>query len=105
MGLHQIRHLPVEDHGDILGVLTENVAKISLAFLTQTGETPTAGDVCFRHPYIVNINLPVADLAQEMARHKYDCALVSDDEDRFVGIVTLTDLCRTLHLVLADKDD
>lgn len=104
MALHQIRHLPVEDNGDILGVLTENVAKISATFSDSSGQTPAAGDVCSRNPYIVNMRTPVAELANEMARHKYDCALVADDEDRFVGIVTLTDLCRTLHLVLSERD-
>ena len=113
MALHQIRHLPVEDDGDIVGVLTESAVKLALALSTKcfggkesTGDaasTPKAGEICSVDPLIVPISISVADLALEMAKFKHDCALVADENDNFVGIVTLTDICRTLNLVLTEK--
>lgn len=99
-GRFSIRHLPVVDGEDIIGVLTESDTRLALAVCSTAGSCPAVGKVCRPDPYVVGADDPVSDVVRKMADKKYDCALVADDEDNFVGIVTTTDVCRLLSLML-----
>lgn len=104
MGLRNVRHLPVVEDGDLVGVLSERDVKLAQFVADTISHTPPAGDIGMQNPYVVSSDTPVSVVAKEMAREKLEYALVADDEGSFVGIFTTTDACRLIHLLL-DNDE
>ncbi|MDC0358250.1 CBS domain-containing protein [Oligoflexia bacterium] len=104
MGLRSVRHLPVVEDGNLIGVLTERDVELSQFVCDTISHCPTAGDIGMRNPYVVPADAEVGDVAQNMAENKLDFALVSDEGGSFVGIFTTTDACRLIHLLLGNED-
>lgn len=103
MALHNIRHMPVIDNGNLVGVITERDAKLSQLVCKSSGYCPTVGDVCHKDPFTVHKTEKLASVALKMAEQKTDYALIEDDQGFFVGIFTSTDACKTLHRLLSAK--
>jgi acetoin utilization protein AcuB len=101
---HRIRHLPVLDAGVLVGVVTER----DLRFIeTLRDVDPTkvrVEEAMTPEPYFVAPNASVREVAQEMAKHKYGCAVVMDGA-RVVGIFTTTDALHALAAVLEGADE
>jgi acetoin utilization protein AcuB len=88
-----IRHLPVSEDGELVGVLSER------DLLNRDAEDLTVEDACRRDAYIVDRATPLARVAFEMARRRIGSALVTR-EGKLVGIFTSTDACRSLGELL-----
>jgi acetoin utilization protein AcuB len=92
---HGVRHLPVLEHGQIVGVLTQR----DLYFLeTISGVDITKDkveDAMTPDSYTVSPDAQLAEVAATMAEHRYGCAVVVE-RDRVVGIFTATDALRLL---------
>lgn len=95
---HQIRHLPVQDGGKLLGVLTDRDIKLAASF--KDAESLTAEDVMTPDPYTVGPDTPADEVAREMAAHKWGCAIVQQDNGKVVGIFTAVDGMRVLGEIL-----
>ncbi len=95
---NQIRHLPVLEGGHLLGVVTDRDVKLASSF--DGAERLTAEDVMTPDPYTVSPDTPAADVAREMAAHKYGCAIVRQDNGKVVGIFTAVDGMRVLGEIL-----
>jgi acetoin utilization protein AcuB len=96
---HGIRHLPVVDSGDLVGVvserdlhLLETVADIALA------QIPVS-KAMHERPFVVTSDAMLDEVAEIMADHKYGSAIVMG-RDGVEGIFTTTDACRALAEVL-----
>jgi acetoin utilization protein AcuB len=89
----QIRHLPVMDRGQLVGLLSERDIAFAERFL-EARESPVAA-VMTRDPYVTVPYAPLAEVAETMARHKYGSALVIDDGN-VVGVFTAVDALRAL---------
>ena len=92
-----VRHLPVVDHGRVLGVLVETDLIRCLA--GEGHRLATAVTVTLRQLFRPAPELPPTARVSDAARHMF--ADVSDavfvtDHGRVVGIVTATDLVRLL---------
>ncbi len=96
---HQIRHLPVEDGGHLVGLVSDRDIKLAASFNAKDGEL-TIEDVMSPDPYTVTPHTPVDDVVLNMAEHKYGCAIVKQDNGKVVGIFTATDGLRVLGEVL-----
>jgi CBS domain-containing protein len=92
---HGIRHLPVLERGEIVGVLSQR----DLYFLeTIAGvdiETDEVGDAMSQDSYTVAPDALIADVANTMASRRLGCAVVLE-RGRVVGIFTATDALRLL---------
>lgn len=102
MQLRSIRHLPVVDNGELLGVLSERDVLLSQMVCKATNYCPTVGDTCVGTVYAVKSDQEVADVAHEMAESKLDCAIIIDEKEAVVGIFTSTDAFRLLHLSIRE---
>lgn len=99
MRKHGIRHLPVLHGGKIVGVVSDR----DLRFLESVQEIDPARvkveEAMSTDAYTVGPADSLAKVAREMAEHKYGSAVVLDG-GKVVGILTTTDLCRTLAALL-----
>ena len=99
-----IRHLPVTEHGELAGVLTDRDIKLALG--PDLGSPPErelrVRDVFQPESYIVDAGMALVDVARTMAERHVGSALVTRGE-KLVGIFTTTDACRALVKVLRDQ--
>jgi acetoin utilization protein AcuB len=102
MRQHGIRHLPVLDHGKLIGILSQR----DLYFVeTLTDGDP--GDVAVEEAmtqdvHTVGPDASLAEIAHYMAEHKTGCTVVLD-HGKPVGIFTATDALRVLADMLAGE--
>ena len=101
MAAHDIRHLPVMEHGDLVGVITDR--DVRLATEAAGGRESQSGvqirEICLRETYVVDLAEPLDRVLLHMARHHIDSALVVKDK-RLAGIFTMTDACRSFGELL-----
>jgi acetoin utilization protein AcuB len=90
-----IRHMPVLAGGKLEGVLTER----DIALVNALGQVDFAGvpveEAMTRDVFTVSPETSLAEVATEMATHRYGSTVVVD-HGKVVGIVTTTDICRAL---------
>lgn len=99
MAEHGIRHLPVQDGGKLVGVLSDRDLYFALAVDRKTADELTVRDACTAEPYIVPPSTPVYEVARRMAHEQLGCALVAEN-DHVVGIFTTVDAARLLGEML-----
>lgn len=87
---HQVRHLPVQNRGKLVGVLSEGDIRLAL-MVHPAAKDLKVGDIMTEEPYSVTVDCPLSQVAAEMARHKYGCAIVENDKGQAIGIFTLVD--------------
>jgi acetoin utilization protein AcuB len=95
MAENGIRHLPVLEHGDLVGVVSqrdlyfvETIAGVD-KFADKVEDAMTSDARKFAP------ETPLSDVAREMYSHKLGCAVVVE-RDRVVGIFTAMDALRIL---------
>ena len=95
MDEHQIRHLPVQDEGVLVGILTDRDLKRALD--PDVGLLPKrelcVSDVFVSDAYVVDGGEPLDTVLEYMATHRIGSALVTNG-NKLVGILTATDACR-----------
>lgn len=103
MRAHRIRHLPIMQAGELVGIvslrdlhLLETIAEFPLESV-QVDEAMTA------RPFVVTSDMPLDDVAEIMAEHKYGSAIVLG-RDGVEGIFTAVDACRALADVLRARE-
>mgnify|MGYP001825440702 FL=1 len=88
MARHKIRHLPVIDDGQLIGVVSQRRLEAG-----ESDEGTSVRDVMFAEPYIVEIGEPLEKVLAQLADRHLECALVVKD-DRLAGIFTMIDAYR-----------
>lgn len=95
MRTHRCRNLPVLEHGELVGVMTER----DLYLLERLGganvDSAEANDAMITDAYAVPPDAPLSEVARQMATERYGCAVVIE-RGRVIGIFTTTDALRVL---------
>jgi acetoin utilization protein AcuB len=104
MHVHRIRHVPVQDDGRVLGVVSER----ELLHLVHTA-LPDADKsrLRIRHllrqdPYVTEMATPLDVVAEEMAERHIGSAVVLR-HGKLAGIFSTVDACRLLSEFLRDR--
>ena len=104
----RIRHIPVVDKGELVGILTDRDLKRATPSVLSDGDradqnrvmTQTkVGQIMTRSPQVIEPDAPLYDAVETMANKKYG-ALPVVDGGKLAGIITETDLLRAFLSVL-----
>lgn len=96
---HQIRHLPVLQAKQLVGVLTERDIAIARSF-QGSAELRVEG-IMMPMSYAVSPDTPLEEVTLQMAQHKYGSAIVIE-KNSVIGIFTAQDALRALSEILMD---
>jgi acetoin utilization protein AcuB len=99
---HQIRHLPVLEGGQLLGVLSDRDLRLIETLRDVDPEKVTVEDAMSNNVYAVAPDAPLDEVVKTMAEHKYGCAVVIQNQ-HVVGIYTTVDVCRSLSELLRTR--
>ena len=97
MGEHQIHHVPVQQNGRVVGIVSErDLYHLGDRFLPITDRARIrARDIMADDPYTVAFDTPLNEVALEMAKRHAGSAIVLHHE-KLAGILSATDICRIL---------
>lgn len=98
---HRIRHLPVQEGGKLVGILTDRDVKLATGF--TDGSNLKVEEVMSSDPFAVTPEAPLNTVVMEMAERKYGCAIVKQQNGRIVGIFTAVDGMRVLAETLENN--
>ncbi len=94
-----IRHLPVQDGGKLVGILTHRDVQFALGWAKEPANELEIKDVYTPDPYVVEVGTTIDQIVERMAEERIGSALVLD-KGKLVGIFTTVDACRVLALLL-----
>lgn len=95
MRSHKIRHLPVTEDGELVGVVSDRDIKMMLGpdFAYPKADELTVRDVMAPDSYIVDLSARLDTVLRHMAEHRLGSAVVTR-KNKLVGVFTSTDACR-----------
>jgi acetoin utilization protein AcuB len=103
MNKYRIRHLPILVDGRVVGIVSDRDLRVVLGLDAKEREMLRAADIMKPDPVTVNSLEPIRKVALEMSKFKIGSVLVNDDNDRFLGIFTVTDALNALIEILEPK--
>lgn len=104
MSEHGIRHLPVTDGKDIVGILTDRDIKLYLGpdFDYPCENDSIVKDVYLDKPYIVDLNVRLDKVLKTMADRHIGSVLVTR-HGKLAGVFTSTDACKSFAEYLRNQ--
>lgn len=102
MGDMRVRHLPVLDGGQLVGVLSDRDIKMVETFKDVDPEKVSVREAFSEQPYMVSPRAPLNEVCKEMAAHKYSSVLVVDNH-KLVGIFTWVDALNAMGELLETR--
>jgi CBS domain-containing protein len=93
-----IRHLPVVDHGRLVGVVSQRDLYLLETLKGVDPGVETVREAMAPDPYAVPPDAPLEDVAMAMAEAKYGSAVVVD-RGAVIGLFTTVDALRALAAV------
>lgn len=104
MNEHGIHHLPVLHHGKLAGIVSARDIALTFDVLDPQPVPLAVWAICSRDPYVVEVDTRLDVVADRLADLHIGSALVTK-HGKLSGIVTVTDLCRTLASLLRERFD
>ena len=97
MSTHDIRHLPVMDGDDIVGIVSDrDLKRVAALGHRAADETELeVGDLCQHRPYLVDVADPLPEVLAVMVEKRIGAVIVLKDGE-LAGIFTATDACKLL---------
>ena len=97
MKKYGVRHIPIVGGGDgVIGIVSERDLRL-VSGLSQIEKVfVRAGDIMIGDPVTVTADMGLAEVAFEMSRKKIGSVIVNDENNKFLGIFTVTDALNAL---------
>ena len=97
MAEHEIHHLPVTEHGALVGVISGREVELgtAIAQARDASRDPLVRAACVLQAYAVEDTEPLDGVLAIMARDRLGSALVTR-RGKLVGVFTVTDACQLL---------
>jgi acetoin utilization protein AcuB len=97
MDEHNIRHLPVQEMGKVIGIVSERDLHhyVKRAAPEAEKDTIQARHVMVPDPYIVPFRAPLNEVVLEMAKRRIGSVIVQR-QGKLAGILSAIDVCRIL---------
>jgi acetoin utilization protein AcuB len=95
MRAHGCRHLPVLEHGELVGVVTQRDLHLLETIAGVDLRDDHVDDAMSEGAYAAPPDAPLEEVARTMAENKYGCAVVIERR-RVIGIFTTTDALRVV---------
>src|SRR5690349_15680485 len=99
MRSHEIRHLPVLEDGQLVGVVSDRDLRLLEATAGVNASTTHVDEAMTERPFIVTGDTALDEVVSIMSEHKYGSVIVMG-RDGIEGIFTAVDACRVLADVL-----
>lgn len=96
---HNVRHLPVQNGGRIVGVLSERDILFMMSTERERQDDLKVKDAMTEPPYIVSPDTKLSEVARQMGHDRIGSALIVE-EGRCIGIFTTVDACVILAQAL-----
>jgi acetoin utilization protein AcuB len=97
MDQHKIRHLPVQEKGKIVGIVSERDLHhhVKRSSSLEEKDKLRARHIMVPEPYVVSFRTPLNEVVLEMARRRIGSVIVQR-QGKLVGILSAIDVCRIL---------
>lgn len=95
MRTHGVRHLPVLDGGNIIGLVSERELELVSTLGASNPERASVEQAMIPDPYWAEVDTPVAEVAAKMAERKLGSAVITRG-GKLAGVFTTTDALRAL---------
>lgn len=104
MTLHGLRHLPVLEQGEVIGLISQRDLEMSERLCNISGSCPVNVQAMEpKDPLVVDEDMLLVELAESLTINKADCVLAANGEGQFTGIFTTSDAFRVLYLLLSEE--
>ena len=95
MRTHGVRHLPVLDGGNIIGLVSERELELVSTLGASNPERASVEQAMIPDPYWAEVDTPVAEVAAKLAERKLGSAVITRG-GKLAGVFTTTDALRAL---------
>jgi acetoin utilization protein AcuB len=103
MRQHHLRHLPVLEHGKLVGILSLGDLHLVETLRDVEQANTTVAEAMSFEPYTVDQRAPLVDVLRTMEERKYGSTIVVEGR-KVIGIFTTHDAMHALR-VLLDKEE
>lgn len=104
MTAHNIRHLPVLDRGQLVGIVSDRDLRFVESIKGVDRDTVAVEEGMTADPFTATRETPLREVVEAMAAHKYGAVVVMDGS-LAIGIFTTHDVARLLAMILAQATE
>lgn len=101
---HGIRHVPVQDDGRVVGIVSErDLHQLVNRSLPKVDKARIrVRDILVSDPYVVEIHASLGAVVAQMGKRRLGSAIVVK-RGKLAGILSVTDVCRVLSEILETR--
>ena len=103
MRLHEVRHLPVTEHGKVVGLISQRDIHLIQSLCSAEPHETLVEEAMVHDVYLVEAEDDLRKVALHMAEHRMGSAVVAHN-GKLLGIFTTTDALRALAAVLEEVE-